>query len=234
MKFRPLVVLLAALTAISAGCQIGSSHEKYGPVTYAAVGASDTVGVGAEDPTKDSWVTVLNRRLPEGGTFVQLGVSGSTAELALAEQVPKAVAANPDLVTVWLAVNDANAFIPAETFGNTLEQILTRLRANDARVFVGNLPDLSKVPVYSQVPKFLIDQRVSSYNKEIQTRASKTGSVMVDLFAVYDQSSKDNGSLISSDGFHPSTEGYGVIADAFWTAIKADSVMGPRVSRGGR
>ncbi|MGH9194776.1 MAG: SGNH/GDSL hydrolase family protein, partial [Acidimicrobiia bacterium] len=192
---------------------------------------SDTVGVGASDPENESWAAIINRRFPKGGTFLKLGVSGSTADQALAEQVPQAVEADADLITVWLAVNDLNQFIPPETYAATLHEILTKLTANGARVFVGNLPDLSKVPVYTDVPKPLIDQRVGQYNRQIQKTASETGAVLVNLFDVYEEAGHKNGSLISSDGFHPSEAGYVVIADAYWTAIKNDPKIGPRVSR---
>lgn len=232
MQFRWLLSVLVALVFVAAGCLESDTKVQYGPVTYVAVGASDTVGVGTTDPVNQSWVAILNRRLPEGGKFVQLGVSGTTAERALVEQVPKAVDSNPDLITVWLAVNDLHRFIPAENFGTTLEAILIKLRSTNARVFVGNLPDLSQLPLYSGIPKVLMNQRVREYNEEIDNRASDAGAVVVDLFPLYElQSEKSTKSLVSSDGFHPSEEGYKVIADAFWLAIQRDSVIGPRVSR---
>src|SRR5438105_15248802 len=44
---------------------------------YVAIGASDTVGVGASDPRTGSWPARVASRLPVGAEYVNLGVSGS-------------------------------------------------------------------------------------------------------------------------------------------------------------
>ncbi|MDQ2951363.1 MAG: hypothetical protein M3R54_03785, partial [Chloroflexota bacterium] len=48
-------------------------------VRYVAIGASDTVGVGATDPTSGSWPARIAALLPPGSAFVNVGVSGSVA-----------------------------------------------------------------------------------------------------------------------------------------------------------
>ena len=45
-------------------------------VRYVAIGASDTVGVGATDPTTGSWPARVAALLPPGSAYVNLGVSG--------------------------------------------------------------------------------------------------------------------------------------------------------------
>src|SRR6266545_1206838 len=73
---------------------------------YVAIGASDTVGVGSADPRTGAWPARVAARLPAGTDYVNLGVSGSLAAQAAREQVPAAVRLRPQLVTIWLAVND--------------------------------------------------------------------------------------------------------------------------------
>lgn len=227
---RRLWALAAALILAVGGCSSPDAKLSR-PVTYVAVGASDTVGVGAKDPVRDAWVAQLYRRLPTGSKFVRLGVSGSTAAQALVEQVPRAEKEEADLITVWLAVNDFNARVEVSEYQATLTTILRRLRAGDSLVFVGNVPDLTLVPIYKAIPRALISRRIEQYNQAIEAAADETGAFVVDLFEPSQELAKDGGSFISEDGFHPSEEGYRLLADAFWKEIQKRSAVLSRPSR---
>ncbi|HVF11659.1 MAG TPA: SGNH/GDSL hydrolase family protein [Actinomycetota bacterium] len=215
--------LVAGLLIAGGGCN-SQTAELTQPVTYVAVGASDTVGVGAKDPVKDAWVAQLHRRLPKGSKFVRLGVSGSTAAQALVEQIPRAEKEEADLITVWLAVNDFNARVEVSEYQATLTTILRRLGAGGSHVFVGNVPDLAFVPIYKAIPKVLLSRRIEEYNQAIDAAADETGAFVVDLFEPSQELAKDGGSFISEDGFHPSEEGYRLLADAFWKEIQSSRI----------
>src|SRR6266540_976474 len=104
---------------------------------YVAIGASDTVGVGASDPRTGSWPSRLAARLPAGTDYVNLGVSGSLAAQAAREQVPAAVRLRPQLVTIWLAVNDLNASVPPTDYAVALRAVVEPLVSGPpARIFV--------------------------------------------------------------------------------------------------
>ncbi len=165
---------------------------------------------------------------------MRLGVSGSTAAQAIEEQLPRAVEANGDLATVWLAVNDFNALVDLTMYEQHLEEILEALSNPSSRVFVGNVPDLTGVPIYASIPPGILAARIDQWNSTIKAVAERNRSVLVDLFPASRMLGQRGDSLIAADGFHPSTEGYQVLADVFWTAIRTDSVIGPRVSHGSR
>ncbi|MCC7107199.1 MAG: hypothetical protein IT307_18860, partial [Chloroflexi bacterium] len=99
--FRLAALLGVLLTLV--GCS-GPWSASFGlspqPLVYVAIGASDGVGVGANDPERDGWVPLLHARLPRGSRLVNLAVSGSTAAQAIEQQLPVAQAVHPDLVTV--------------------------------------------------------------------------------------------------------------------------------------
>ena len=109
------------------------------PFRYVAIGASDTVGVGASDPRTGSWPARIAARLPAGADYVNLGVSGSLASQAATDQVPTAAGLRPQLVTVWLAVNDLNASVSPADYAAALRRIvgplvtLTDAQGNPAR-----------------------------------------------------------------------------------------------------
>src|SRR5437762_14240348 len=97
-------------------------------IKYVAIGASDSVGVGASDPAKGSWPALVASRLPAGSpAYTNLGVSGSLALQAVTQQLPGAIGQKPNIVTVWLAVNDLNATIEPASFAEALGQIVDGL-----------------------------------------------------------------------------------------------------------
>jgi lysophospholipase L1-like esterase len=189
-------------------------------IRYVAIGASDTVGVGAFDPRAGSWPARVAARLPAGTGYVNLGVSGSLATQAGREQLPTALGLDPGLVTVWLAVNDLNASVPPADYALALRSVVEPLVSRTAaRIFVGNVPDLRTVPAYAGTDQTMLIARINAYNAAIATLAAAfAGRVtVVDLFT-------GSGPLVSTitvsaDGFHPSDAGYALIADRFLKAI---------------
>lgn len=192
---------------------------------YVAIGASDTVGVGATDPRTGSWPARLAVRLPAGTDYLNLGVSGSLAAQAAREQLPAAIGSHPQLVTIWLAVNDLNGSVPPNDYAAALRSVVAPLvSGTEARIFVGNVPDLRPVPAYAGTDLAELFTRVTAYNAAIAALASTfQGRVtVVDLFT-------GSGPLVSTmtvsaDGFHPSDAGYGLIADRFASAIAASGI----------
>jgi lysophospholipase L1-like esterase len=194
-------------------------------VRYVAIGASDTVGLGAIDPTTGSWPARIAARLPAGAAYTNLGVSGSLALQAGAEQLPGAIAQRPTIVTVWLAVNDLNATITPDSYADDLARIIDALVARtEATIFVGNVPDLRAVPVYASVDPAALLARITAYNDVIAAvAATSPGRVAaVDLFT----GSADlvSSATVARDGFHPSDAGYQLIADRFAAAMRAKGV----------
>ena len=208
---------------------IPSTEKQQDRFTYVAIGASDTVGIGADNPQTEAWVARIYSRLPEGSRFLRLGMSGSTAREAAATQLPRAEAARPDLVTVWLAVNDFNAGIPLQEYRHDLNEILRRMASVGARIFVANVPDLTGIPRYAEVDPVILRARVAEWNSVIAEVASSNGATLVDLWPP-SQDLHDHGELLSEDGFHPSTTGHQALADLFLDAISQDTVIGSAVS----
>jgi lysophospholipase L1-like esterase len=194
-------------------------------VRYVAVGASDTVGVGASDPATGSWPARVAALLPPGAAYVNIGVSGSVATQARDQQLPAAIAQRPTVVSVWLAVNDMNASVTAAVYRDALSAIVDGLvTRTDAKVFVGNVPDLRGVPAYKDVDKTQLAAQISAYNDTIASVvAGRTGrAYLVDLFT--GSAPLVSTITVSGDGFHPSDEGYKLIAERFANAMRAAGV----------
>ena len=195
------------------------------PLVYVAIGASDTVGVGAADPAREGWVPLLHRRLPPDTRLVNLGISGSLLRDALVQQLPVALDAEPDLVTIWLAVNDFNARIPLDMYSTQLDELLGRLaRETSARILIANVPDLTRVPVYAVIPPELLRAEVLRWNGVIAAAAERHGATVVDLYPLTFEVAVQP-ELVARDGFHPSAEGYRRLAEVMWTAIETNQLL---------
>jgi lysophospholipase L1-like esterase len=194
-------------------------------IRYVAIGASDTVGVGAGDPATGSWPARVAKWLPPGSAYVNVGVSGSIALQARTAQLPGAIAQRPTVVSIWLAVNDMNATIEPASYANDLGAIVDGLvSGTEAKIFVGNVPDVRPVPAYKDADKAALFKLINAYNAVIAGIAAKhPGRVFaVDLFT----GSADLVSTltVSGDGFHPSDAGYQLIADRFINTMKQNGV----------
>lgn len=194
-----------------------------GPVTYVALGASDAVGVGTQQPDTQGYVPLIERKLPAGSHLINLGISGIHLHEALSEELPVALPTNPGLITIWLVANDFIANVPYASYMQDLSTLLMRLRSGThARIVMANLPDLTLLPIFSRFSK---QQKATTlttilrWNATIASTARRYNVSIVDLMA---QSSllTSHPAYISADGFHPGAAGYAQLANLFWQAIQ--------------
>lgn len=196
--------------------------EEEPPPVYVAVGASESVGVGADDPPSQAWPEVFRRAsLPPKAIFVNLGIEGVNTAEALAQALPRALELEPDLVTIWLNVNDIFDQVSPERYEADLGQLVHELRRGGrAKVLVANTPEVDQLPVvarFGPVVALVADQRVDAYNEVTARVVAREGAVLVDLHAASERAEREGrfASLVASDGFHPSTAGHAEVARLF-------------------
>jgi lysophospholipase L1-like esterase len=211
------------------GEQVQVQEQVPEPFVYAAIGASDVIGVGARDPSSESWVELLARYLPANTRLVKLGRNGITLNEANKVEVPQAVAAKPDLITIWNCVNDATRGIPLTIYTRDLHSALDRLTQDtDAHIVLLNLPDLSLlVPGPDDTRRELIRGGIRQWNAAMSQAAATYGDrvTLVDVFPGSAQVLTQPG-LVSTDSFHPSSEGYRWLADHVWSVIERERLPG--------
>ena len=235
-----LFAVVLSLSACGGGARprtIPPERDGGPPLLYVAVGASESVGLGTEDPLREAWPRILFRTaLPASAVFVNLGIPGATVAEALARQVPEAVALEPNLVTVWLNANDLIAGVTAAEYEAGLEKLLRTLRRDGStRVLVANTPPLDRLPAYLAClpdrpvgsapctvgrhvpPPEVLNAAVDAYNDVIARVAERTGATVVDLHAagLAARRAGTDAELVSRDGFHPSAAGHRAVAEAF-------------------
>ncbi len=259
---RPFGVVALAAALLPLGCSDPEPTASRGgveapPITapggpgpvYVAVGASETAGVGADQPLREGWPRVLfQTALPPTTSFVNMGIPGATVAQAIREELPMAVALRPSLVTVWLNVNDILAGVTVDRFEREMDTLLRGLRREGAtRVLVANVPPLDRLPSYlacrpsppaGSAPCRLpstppapaaVNSMVEAFNDATARLVERHGAHLVDLHAV-GAAAREAGTydaLVSGDGFHPSTAGHAAVAGAFAEVLRATGPLGP-------
>ena len=152
--------------------------------------------------------------------LVNLGVPGITLARATTQELPIAVDARPDVVVMWLAVNDFAANVSLATYSSQLRSAIHTLRTQtSARVYVANLPDLTAIPYLARGDQQALAARVADWNDAIAAACAREGATLVDLYGDW-QELRSHPEYISGDGLHPSTLGAQRLAEIFRQAIE--------------
>lgn len=231
-----LAGLLASLLAACDSATSGAPRRTPTPTTkpsfvYVALGASDAVGVGADNQNTQGYVPLLISRLPKTAYELNLGVSGIHLHAALSQELPDALKTQPNLVTIWLVGNDFRDCVPLDQYAADLDNLLSQLQAQtQAKVFVGNVPDMSLLPYFKQgaagggacvagASTATVRTLAQRWNAVIAPIVARRGAVLVDLFSSDLAAHPEY--VSAQDGFHPSSAGYARLADLFWQRIAA-------------
>ena len=199
----------------------GSGSDEQAALVYAAVGAQIGLGLDNGGDVDKNWVDLLREKMPEGTRLVLLGRRGITlAELNQIE-IPAAVKARPDIVTLWNAVSDATNSVPMATHVKELRRALTALTAGTrATVLLLNLPDISLLARdVDDEQRRLIQGGVGQWNRAIVEVATRYGKRvrLVDLFPISEHllgvQTEGNPGEASPGGTS------GLLADTVWTVI---------------
>jgi lysophospholipase L1-like esterase len=189
--------------------------------TYLALGDSTGIGVGAREG--GGYVERLYRRLLSlrpGALLVNLCQSGATSSDVRDDQMPRARRTTPSLITLGVGINDVTWQSPEEAFAVNLEEIAVALAALRAPVVIMNIPDLALAPAAARFDRSLYERRIEVFNEHVEGTAARHHFTLVDLFSATKQL-RGRRSLFSSDGFHPSAEGYEEWTEQLWPAVRA-------------
>jgi len=246
MRLLPVLAALVIAAVLAGACSQGTAPARKQslpgpsgpPAVYAALGASETAGVGTDDPVRDSFPEQLYLRLPQTAVYYNFGLPGETTAAALKDELPPAAAVQPTIATVWFNVDDLAAGVPVSDFESRLEQIVGQLaRGGETRVLIANTPPLDDLPAYQACrpnpppalkcalgavtlpPPEEARALVDAYNAAIVRVAARHGATVVDLASQAGAALAQHPDYVSADGLHPSTKGAAAIAAAFAAAL---------------
>jgi len=195
---------------------------KAGPIVYVALGDSTGSGVGA---TNGGYVARLFNRIQENrpsSELANLCVSGATTDDLLRGQLQPGIQKSPDLVTVGIGINDIGHGLTIEQFTKNYDEILSTLKEKtEAAIVVTNIPDVSSAPRIPAALRAEYQRQIERFNQRLEEIARRHEVTIFDIFTVTRRELPSHPEYFSSDGFHPSDDGYELWATQMWPTIAA-------------
>lgn len=192
------------------------------PLHFVVLGDSTSAGVGV-GTAEDAYPWTLAERLAEEGRYVTLetfGVSGARVADVLEEQVPKALAAQPDLVFVGIGANDVVHLTPLDEVKRDFAAALDELKTLDAPIVVAGAPDM-RAPAWLEPLRSLAGWRGRAVTEAMEEVARDKGVTVVPLAEITGPLFVEDGAAAYSDDlFHPGVRGYKHWSDAIFPYLK--------------
>lgn len=185
---------------------------------YVAIGDSQTEGLWDVDESgalmgfADRLAATIDALYP-GLMYANLAVRGRRIRDALDEQLPQALAMQPDLVTVCIGMNDVTR--PGPFFDRALadlDDLHLQLARTGATVVTTTFPDLAQILPVGR----LLASRVVQINATIRAAADRHGFGLVDLYNAPSLAEPD---VWSADRVHGSSKGHILFAAAAAEAL---------------
>ena len=200
--------------------RISDKTMNTGPIVYVALGDSTGAGVGARE---GGYVARLFKRIAERrpeSKLSNLCVSGATTADLLRGQLERGVAMNPDLVTVGIGINDIGHGLTLDQFSKNYEEILSTLKEKThAQIVVTNLPDVSSAPRIPNALRSEYQRQIIQFCQRLEEIAKRHGVTVFDINTITKDELPSHPEYFSSDGFHPSDEGYELWATQMWPTV---------------
>jgi len=186
---------------------------------FVALGDSLTAGKGDAGPGGHpvGWAQrladVLSVRTAVRCTLTNMAEDRATVSSVLKEQLPKVAAAEPDLVSVTVGMNDIRARgFDEMTFKSELGQLLEGLAATKAKVLTCTLPNIAAIMPLPPELTEIARERMRLASDIIREQADSYEAVCLDAWSLPGISDPE---LYSADRMHPNGKGHQFIAAAF-------------------
>jgi len=178
------------------------------------LGDSIAYGIGTWR-AEDALGQRLAAKLTEAGFAVDLHVLAVPGAVSaqLASQTSRAVGMAPDLAVVVVGANDLARLVPPRQAATQLGNCVRALRGAGARVVVATAPDVSVAPVVPPTFRPVVRAAAAVLEAEQARAVQDAGGVAARLGSVVGPRFAADVSLFCADRYHPSAQGYAVIAE---------------------
>jgi lysophospholipase L1-like esterase len=196
--------------------------ESKTPRTYVAIGDSLTAGVGV-----DSYVqsypyiiaTEISNEKKEGVKLVPFAIPGIRSEYVVGYFLDPVIASKPDIVTLFIGINDIHGNVPNKVFEEHYEVILQRLtKETDAEIYIVNLPYIGTKDLISAPYRYYFNWRTEQYNSIIKDLGAQYKLTYIDLYSAHTPQALDT-TYYARDFFHPNALGYALWAKHIYASF---------------
>jgi lysophospholipase L1-like esterase len=225
MRLLALSVVAMGLASCAATMRESSATAAaVAGLRYVALGDSYTIGTSVDSHERfpDQLTALLAEPAPPRLELVaNLGVNGYTSADLIRDELPALQGLEPEFVTVLIGVNDVVQRVPAATYEANVVTILDALldRLAPDRIVAVAIPDYTVTPAGGDYgdPQAQHDGIVA-HNATMARLASERGITFVDIFDISLEAGSD-GSLVATDGLHPSGAQYARWAERIAPAV---------------
>jgi lysophospholipase L1-like esterase len=193
-------------------------------VAYAALGASETYGVGATAVGRSYPYRIRDALGLPAGDFADVGIPGATVGDAYQTELTSALAIEPTTCTVFFGVNDVRRTIPLPQFVSDLTDLTTTLRRARCRVLIIGLPNLVDLPALRTLPASVLSATTQQWNAAIRQVATSTGAAFLPLDSLSAELAA-HPEEVAPDGLHPSNSGHARLAEVILTALRSNGLI---------
>src|SRR5687768_8605673 len=148
---------------------------------YVALGDSFTAGL---EPGQPRWPDELAREL--GGRYVNLAEVGATSEHVERDQLDRALALEPDVVTLVCGANDVlfSTRPDPEAYAARLSRMFARLRRElpHVEIVTATYPDISRFLDLRPRTRARVEEGLSHFNAALRSVARRHDVVLMDSF----------------------------------------------------
>ena len=138
----------------------------------------------------------------------------------LRSQLQNGVQKSPHLVTLGIGINDIGHGFTIEQFGKNYDEILNTLKQKTtAKIVVTNIPDISSAPRIPDWMRSEYQRQIEQFNQRLEEVARRHEVTIFDVFTITRRELPSHPEYFSSDGFHPSDEGYELWAEQMWPTM---------------
>lgn len=172
----------------------------------------------------DIWIRSVVRDLATStGRPVELrsfGVGGSTSADVLANQLPAALAFQPEVAFLSVGANDLIRGMPVARLARNLDQIVGGLRRQGAEVVMSGVGDLGSIPRLAP-PLRQMASRLGRRGDRIHAAvADRYGAIKADQWRWAALEFRTRKDVWSSDRFHPNAAGHDIWARVCWEVVE--------------
>jgi lysophospholipase L1-like esterase len=194
---------------------------------YVAIGDSFTEGIGDPEPQSpgghrgwaDRVAEVLSSKTDDFA-YANLAVRGRLLQQISDTQVDAALELKPDLISVSAGGNDIiRPGTDPDEVSRRFEDMIVRLRSNDATVVMFNGPDIGMTPVLNRVRG-----KVAIYNENLRAIAQRHDCIVADMWALRELPDPH---MWASDRLHFSPTGHHTIARMVLDSLNVEHDLEP-------
>ena len=193
------------------------------PLRLMLLGDAVALGVGVDTP-EQTLGGQLARMLGDAGASVSLATVAIAGARSgdLATQVARAqLGARPDIAVIIVGTNHVTHLVRPGEAAAALATAVRRLRDGGTTVIVGTCPDLGSVRALAPPLRQLGGWYSRRIARAQASAARAAGATVIDIGGHVGPVFRADGGMLCHDGFHPSADGYRVIAFALYPALAA-------------